>query len=166
MTLCTRSNSPSRDASRSSASGLKRTRKPCPVRSELGFFRLVRLLYGEEVCFGFQSDPTQAGWERSGGGRRRGPRAQGRAPPAEPPPAAPASKKRALQTSLRPALRGSSALGAGCPCRCPREAARGTSELNCPCPAKGLRARGSHLPLLLQHRSAPSALFSRVSSPS
>lgn len=43
--------------------------------------------------------------------------------------------------------------GLGCPCRCPREAARGTSELNCPCPAG---AQGKRLP----PPSAPSAPLS------
>lgn len=62
MTLCTRSNSPSRDASRSSASGLKRTRSPRPVRSELGFFRLVRLLCWEEVALTFGDLPRARAW--------------------------------------------------------------------------------------------------------
>lgn len=39
--LCTRSNSPSNDASRSRARGLNLTRRPWPVRSDDGFFRLV-----------------------------------------------------------------------------------------------------------------------------
>lgn len=65
MTLCTRSNSPSRDASRSSASGLKRTRSPRPVRSELGFFRLVRLLCREEVALTYGDLPrARPGWEQ------------------------------------------------------------------------------------------------------
>lgn len=143
MTLCTRSNSPSRDASRSSASGLKRTRKPCPVRSELGFFRLVRLLYGEKVCFGFQRDPTQAGWERSGGGRR-GPRARGGAPPAEPLPAAPASKKGALQTSLHLALRGGSASGARLSLQVSEGGSEGNLRAELPLPCQG--AQGKRLP--------------------
>lgn len=41
--LCTKSNSPSNDASSSRARGLNLTRRPWPVRSDEGFFRLVRL---------------------------------------------------------------------------------------------------------------------------
>lgn len=42
MILCTRSNSPSNDASRRRARGLNLTLRPWPVRSDDGFFRLVR----------------------------------------------------------------------------------------------------------------------------
>lgn len=48
MILCTRSNSPSKEASSKRAKGLNFTLKPCPVLSELGFFRLVRLVWVEE----------------------------------------------------------------------------------------------------------------------
>lgn len=47
MILCTRSNSPSKEASRRRANGLNFTLKPWPVLSELGFFRLVRLVWVE-----------------------------------------------------------------------------------------------------------------------
>lgn len=45
MILCTRSNSPSSEASKSRAKGLNFTRKLWPVLSESGFFRLVLLVW-------------------------------------------------------------------------------------------------------------------------
>ncbi len=51
--LCTRSNSPSNDASSSRARGLNLTLRPWPVRSDDGFFRLVRFTCStkEEKCW-------------------------------------------------------------------------------------------------------------------
>ena len=49
MILWTRSNSPSSDASNRSARGLNFTLRPWPVRSDVDFFKLVRLTW-EDVC--------------------------------------------------------------------------------------------------------------------